>query len=72
MYDRLFGIKHWRMVANSSAMLIDSHSHKESGAIIAYSQQGHVEALAEWLISMMQENWDCSLTIASIVRVHFK
>ena len=57
---------------NESAMLIDSNSHKESGALIAYSQQGHVETLAEWLISMMKENWDCLLTIASIVWVHFK
>lgn len=56
---------------DSSAMIIDSHSHGTDGAIIACSQPGCIHLLAQWLDAMMNYNWQCSLTIASLTKVFY-
>lgn len=66
--DRAFLI-----VVNSdqSAMVVDSHSHGNGGAIIACCQSGQVASLAYWLDAMMNAIWGVSLTVASISPVHY-
>ena len=55
--------------SDSSAMIVDSHSHGNDGAILACTQPGCIHLLAQWLDAMMNYNWQQSLTIASITRV---
>ena len=43
--------------SDSAAMIIDSHSHGNDGAIIACSQPGCIHLLAQWLDAMMNDNW---------------
>ena len=57
--------------SDSSAMIIDSHSHGNDGAIIACSQPGCMHLLAQWLDAMMNDNWQCSLSIASVTKVSY-
>ena len=57
--------------SDSSAMIIDSHSHGNDGAIIACSQPGCIHLLGQWLDAMMNNNWQLSLTIASITMVFY-
>lgn len=66
--DRAFLI-----VVNSdqSAMVVDSHSHGNGGAIIACCQSGQVASLASWLDAMMNAIWGVSLTVASISPVYY-
>ena len=55
--------------SDSSAMIVDSHSHGNDGAIIACTQPGSIHLLAQWLDALMNDIWQHSLTIASITRV---
>ena len=57
--------------SDSSAMITDSHSHGNEGAIIAYSKPGNVHLLAQWLDAMMAACWQQSLTIASLTKVFY-
>ena len=57
--------------SDSSAMIIDSHSHGNDGAIIACSQPGCIQLLAQWLDAMINYNWQHSLTIASVTKVFY-
>ncbi|KAJ7331224.1 hypothetical protein OS493_020006 [Desmophyllum pertusum] len=57
--------------SDSSAMIIDSHSHGNKGAIIACSPRGKIHLLAQWLDAMMKDNWQHSLTIASVTKVFY-
>lgn len=57
--------------SNSSAMIIDSHSHGNDGAIIACSQPGCIHLLVQWLDAMMNYNRQHSLTIASVTKVFY-
>ena len=57
--------------SDSSAMIIDSHSHGNEGAIIAYSKPGNIHLLAQWLDAMMIDNWQHPLTIASLTKVFY-
>lgn len=57
--------------SDSSAMIIDSHSHGNDGAIIACSQPGCIHLLAQWLDAMMNNNWQRSLSIGSVTKVFY-
>ncbi len=57
--------------SDSSGMIVDSHSHGNEGAIVAYSNPGNAHLLAQWLDSMMVDNWNQPLTIASITKVFY-
>ena len=57
--------------SDSSAMIADSHSHGNEGAIIAYSNPGNIHLLAQWLGAMMTDCWQQSLTIASLTEVFY-
>ena len=57
--------------SDSSAMIADSHSHGNEGAIIAYSNPGNIHLLAQWLDAMMTDCWQQSLTIASLTEVFY-
>lgn len=52
---------------DQSAMLVDSHRHGDTGAIIAFSQEG--STLAYWLDAMMSEMWKRPLTHTTITPV---
>ena len=56
------------IVVNSdqSAMVVNSHSHGNRGAIIACCQSRQVASLSCWLDAMMNVIWGVSLTVASI------
>ena len=55
--------------SDSAAMIIDSHSHGNDGAIIACTRLGCIHLLAQWLNAMMNDNWQHSPTNASITKV---
>lgn len=55
--------------SDQSAMLIDSHCHGNTGAIIACSARGNILSLATWLDDMMRASWNCLLTIASMTKI---
>jgi len=57
--------------SDSSAMIADSYSHGNEGAIIAYSNPGNIHLLAQWLDAMMTDCWQQSLTIASLTEVFY-
>lgn len=54
---------------DSSAMIIDSHSHGNDGAIIACSQAGCIHLLAQWLDAMMNDIWQKPLAVATITKI---
>lgn len=55
--------------SDSSAVIVDSHSHGNDGAIIACSQAGYIHLLAQWLDTMMMDNWHKTLTLATITKI---
>ena len=57
--------------SDSSGMIVDSHSHGNEGAIVTYSNPGNVHLLAQWLDSMMVDNWQQPLTIAKLTKVFY-
>ena len=57
--------------SDSSAMIVDSHSHGNDGAIIACTQPGSIHLLAQWLDALMNDIWQHSPTIASITKVFY-
>ena len=48
---------------------VDSHSHRDCGAIIASSQPGNGVEFTEWIDKMMNLNWQTSLTLGSVTEV---
>jgi len=54
-----------------SAMIIDSHNHSNSGAVIALCKAGHVTSLAAWFDSMMKKDWGVGLGIASLAKIDY-
>lgn len=54
---------------DSSAMIIDSHSHGNDGAIIACSQAGCIHLLAQCLDAMMNDIWQKPLAVATITKI---
>ena len=57
--------------SDSSAMIVDSHSHGNDGAIIACTPPGSIHLLAQWLDALMNDIWQHSLTIASVTKVFY-
>ena len=57
--------------SDSSAMIVDSHSHGNDGAIIACTQPGCIHLLAQGLHALMNDNWQHLLTIASNTKVFY-
>ena len=49
-----------------SLCFVDSHSHKNSGALIACAPPGSGVAFAEWIDKMMDFHWSCPLTVGSV------
>lgn len=48
---------------------VDSHSHRDCGAIIASSPPGNGVEFTEWIDKMMNLNWQTSLTLGSVTEV---
>lgn len=44
---------------------LDSHLHKDRGALITNAPSGSGEALADWIDKMMILHWNCPLTIGT-------
>ena len=57
------------MCDSGNLYFVDSHSHKDSGALIASVPTGNGEAFAEWIDKMMNFHWHCPLTIGSMTEV---
>ena len=57
------------MCDSGNLYFVDSHSHKDSGALIASVPPGNGEAFAEWIDEMMNFHWQCPLTIGSMTEV---
>jgi len=57
--------------SDRSAMILDSHSHGNYGAVFAHSKPGDVRSLALWLNGMMQTDWQYTLAIASAHKVMY-
>ena len=57
------------MCDRGNLYFVDSHSHKDSGALIASVPPGNGEALAEWIDKMMNFHWQCPPTIGSMTEV---
>ena len=57
--------------SDSAAMIADSHSHGNDGAIIACTQPGSIHLLAQWLDALMNDIWQHLQTIASITKVFY-
>ncbi|XP_028514195.1 uncharacterized protein LOC114574810 [Exaiptasia diaphana] len=51
---------------DGSAMLIDSHHHKQYGALISYAQPNDVGHMAPWLPRMMHQTWKSTLKTTSV------
>ena len=54
---------------SESLYFVDSHSHNDSGALIASVPSGNGEAFADWIDQMMNFHWKCPLTIGSMTEV---
>ena len=57
------------MCDSGNLYFVDSHSHKDSGALIASVPPGNGEAFAEWIHKMMNFHWHCPLTIGSMTEI---
>lgn len=59
------------LMADSSGDLyfVDSHSHRDSGALIASAPPGNGVAFADWICKMMDFHWCCPLTLGSVNEV---
>ena len=54
--------------SDSSAMIVNSHSHGNDGVTTACTQPDSTHLLAQWLDALMNDIWQHSLTIASITK----
>lgn len=48
---------------------VDSHSHRDCGALIATAPPGNGVAFTEWIDRMMDFNWQTPLTLGSVTEV---
>lgn len=56
---------------DGSSMIIDSHQHKTTGAIIAFAAPGQADSLALWFTRMHYASWDTDIGPTSIVSVSY-
>lgn len=54
---------------DGSSMIVDSHQHKATGAIIAYTSTGKADSLAQWFARMHYASWDTNIGPTSIVSI---
>ena len=54
---------------NGSSMIVDSHQHKATGAIIAFAPAGQADSLALWFARMHYVSWDIDIGPTSVVSV---
>ena len=52
-----------------SFYFVDSHSHANSGALIASVGPGQGKAFTDWIDRMMDINWQSHLTLGSVTEV---
>ena len=55
--------------SSGNLYFVDSHLHKDRGALIASAPCGSGEALADWIDKMMTFHWNCPLTIGSVTEI---
>ena len=54
---------------DGSSMIMDSHQHKATGAIIAFAPAGKADSLALWFARMHRASWETDIGSVSIVSV---
>jgi len=54
---------------DGSSMIMDSHQHKTTGAIIAFAPAGQADSLALWFARMHRASWETDIGSISIVSV---
>ena len=56
---------------DKSPMIVDSHEHRGTGALIAYAPVGQVDSLALWFTRMHSATWDTEIGLTSLVSVSY-
>lgn len=56
---------------DGSCMIVDSHKHQNKGALIAYCPSSSAKLLAKWLTTMLQETWQCTLRVCSVIPIYY-
>lgn len=54
-----------------SCIIVDSHRHKNNGAIIAYCLPNSAKMLAKWFATMLKETWQCTLRVCSVIPISY-
>lgn len=52
-------------------MIVDSHSHIGSGALISFAPPGHAADLAVWFARMSRNTWNYELGTTSVISVSY-
>lgn len=52
-------------------MIVDSHSHIGSGALISFASPGHAADLAVWFARMSRNTWNYELGTTSVISVNY-
>ena len=55
--------------SNGNLYFVDSHLHRDRGALIASVGKGNGHAFADWIDKMMTFHWNCPLNIGSVTEV---
>ena len=65
--------KSFLLIVNTdqSTMIVDSHSHIGSGALISFAAPGHAVDLAVWFARMSRNTWNHELGTTSVISVSY-
>lgn len=65
--------KSFLLIVNTdqSTMIVDSHSHIGSGALISFAPPGHAADLAVWFARMLRNTWNYELGTTSVISVSY-
>ena len=65
--------KSFLLIVNTdqSTMIVDSHSHIGSGALISFAPPGHAVDLAVWFARMSRNTWNHELGTTSVISVSY-
>lgn len=65
--------KSFLLIVNTdqSTMIVDSHSHIGSGALISFAPPGHAADLAVWFTRMSRNTWNYELGTTSVISVNY-
>ena len=65
--------KSFLLIVNTdqSTMIVDSHSHIGSGALISFAPPGHAADLAVWFARMSRNTWNYELGTTSVISVSY-